>query len=159
MHSVLPVRPRFKQTHFGRSLYFSWMDTTRISACHCKTTDFLKLPATVMVFGTRNVSFNEFIELTWWTMRFPVFVLLSMACWLQWSPVSRVLKPTFVLYMLPNCLGDFNDRHAKVGILCVLAAFSAVSSVISATITSELDWVQGGPRSFWVNCTRFWGLW
>ena len=26
-----------------------------------------------------------------------------------------------------------------VGILCVLAAFSAVSSVISATITSELD--------------------
>ena len=32
-----------------------------------------------------------------------------------------------------------NGRHAKVGILCVLAAFSAVSSVISATITSELD--------------------
>ena len=42
-------------------------------------------------------------------------------------------------HILPNCLGDFNGRHAKVGILCVLAAFSAVSSVISATITSELD--------------------
>ena len=26
-----------------------------------------------------------------------------------------------------------------VGILCMLAAFSAVSSVISATVTSELD--------------------
>ena len=29
-----------------------------------------------------------------------------------------------------------------VGILCMLAAFSAVSSVISATVTSELDWVH-----------------
>lgn len=105
MHSVLPVRPRFKQTHFGRSLYFSWMDTTRISACHCKTIDFLRLPATVIMFGTRKLSFNELIELTWWTMRFPVFVLLSMACWLQWIPVSRVLKPTFVSNILPNCLG------------------------------------------------------
>ena len=51
----------------------------------------------------------------------------------------------------------------KVGILCMLAAFSAVSSVISATITSELDWGTNknerwrdfsGKMS--VDCWRFW---
>ena len=35
-----------------------------------------------------------------------------------------------------------------VGILCMLAAFSAVSSVISATVTSELDWVSWKIRPF-----------
>lgn len=93
MHSVLPVGPRFKQTHFGRSLYFSWMDTTRISACHCKTIDFLRLPATVIMFGTRNVCF-WMNSLSWhgepWdSLRLFMFVLLSMACWLQWTPVFR----------------------------------------------------------------------
>ena len=70
----------------------------RISVCHCMMIDFLR-PATVIMFGT-TFFFNEFIELTWWTMRFPVFVLLSMACWLRWTPVSGVPKRTFIYFQI-----------------------------------------------------------
>ena len=49
----------------------------------------------------------------------------------------------YIYIISENVFLDLKDGMPSVvlgvGILCMLAAFSAVSSVISATVTSELD--------------------